>query len=214
VADRAQRALRGRAGAPARTRPRLPLRLLAQGHRRRARAPGPAARAPWRTRLPRHLPRRPAWQARARLALRHAEVRGRGAGRAPLDRPPPRRSKPGRGPRGRRFRAAPCRWPLGLPARGGGRRCRPGRERRGARRGPGRQHGTPDPAAARARPADAALPAHAAGARRRRPQALEAERRGGLRHLDALGPARGASCAEALAGWVPAWRALYNSRPQ
>ena len=29
-----------------------------------------------------------------------------------------------------------------------------------------------------------------------------------------LGPARGASCAEALAGWVPAWRALYNSRPQ
>lgn len=29
-----------------------------------------------------------------------------------------------------------------------------------------------------------------------------------------LGPAAGASCAEALAGWVPAWRALYNSRPQ
>ena len=29
-----------------------------------------------------------------------------------------------------------------------------------------------------------------------------------------LGPAAGDSCAEALAGWVPAWRALYNSRPQ
>jgi glutamyl-Q tRNA(Asp) synthetase len=29
-----------------------------------------------------------------------------------------------------------------------------------------------------------------------------------------LGPATAASCAAALAGWVPEWRALYNSRPQ
>jgi glutamyl-Q tRNA(Asp) synthetase len=28
-----------------------------------------------------------------------------------------------------------------------------------------------------------------------------------------LGPATAASCAAALAGWVPEWRALYNSRP-
>jgi len=29
-----------------------------------------------------------------------------------------------------------------------------------------------------------------------------------------LGPAAAGHCAEALAGWVPQWRALYNSRPQ
>ncbi|MDQ0068372.1 glutamyl-Q tRNA(Asp) synthetase [Variovorax boronicumulans] len=29
-----------------------------------------------------------------------------------------------------------------------------------------------------------------------------------------LGPATATSCAAALAGWVPEWRALYNSRPQ
>jgi glutamyl-Q tRNA(Asp) synthetase len=28
-----------------------------------------------------------------------------------------------------------------------------------------------------------------------------------------LGPAAAPSCAAALAGWVPEWRALYNSRP-
>ena len=65
---------------------------------------------------------------------------------------------------GRRLRAAARRRPVGLPAGGGGRRRRAGHHRRRARRGPGRQHRAPDPAAARARPADAALPAHAAGA--------------------------------------------------
>lgn len=58
---------------------------------------------------------------------------------------------------------------------------------------------------------------------------LEAERRGGLRHRHARGRARRARggrararpgprwrclVRQALAGWVPAWRALYNSRPQ
>jgi glutamyl-Q tRNA(Asp) synthetase len=43
--------------------------------------------------------------------------------------------------------------------------------------GSGRQHAAPDPSATRARVADARLPAHAAGARRRWRETLEAERR-------------------------------------
>ena len=62
----------------------------------------------------------------------------------------------------------------GLPARGRRRRCGAGHHRRRARRGPGRQHGAADPAAAPARPADAALPALPLVLARRR-EAVEAD---------------------------------------
>ena len=70
----------------------------------------------------------------------------------------------GRQRRGRRLRAEARRRLLGLSARGGGRRRRAGHHRRGARRRPARFDAAADPAAARARPADAALCASAAGA--------------------------------------------------
>lgn len=36
---------------------------------------------------------------------------------------------------------------------------------------------------------------------------------GDAAHMLGLGPATAGHCADALAGWVPQWRALYNSRP-
>lgn len=36
---------------------------------------------------------------------------------------------------------------------------------------------------------------------------------GAAAHMLGLGPATARHCADALAGWVPQWRALYNSRP-
>ncbi len=135
--------LPGGAAAAAGRRPGLPLRLHAPRHRRRLGRARRRAPAPRRAHLPRHLPRGPARQAGARLALPR---RRRGA----LARPPPGPAAAGRGPRGRRLRAQARRRPVGLPAGGGGGRRRAGHHACRARRGPGRQHGAPDPAAARA----------------------------------------------------------------
>jgi hypothetical protein len=124
----------------------LPLRLHAPGHRPRAGGFGPAARAPWRTGLPRHLPRRPARPApRAPGAAGH-----HGRQRRHLAGPPAGPAVAGRGPRGRRLRAQARRRPVGLPAGRGGRRRGPGHHGHRARRRPGRQHGAANPAAARA----------------------------------------------------------------
>ena len=176
----------------------LRLRLLAQRHRCRAGRARRAARAPRRAVYPGTcrdgLHGKPA--RAVRLRTRHAGV---GPRIDWLDR----RLGPhdaGRGARGRRLRAQARRRPVGLPAGGGGRR----RLRRAS----------PTSCAAKTWPTTRArqillqralalptpqLPAHAAGAGRRRPQAVQAERRAGHRPERPAGRAarRGARAAVA-----------------
>ena len=85
-----------------------------------------------------------------------------------------------------------------------------------ARRRPGRQHGAPDPLQRRLGVPHAELPAHAAGARRRRREAVEAERRAGARRCaDPLRALRRAAArarprpprhGPGVLGGCPAWR--------
>ena len=137
-------------------------------------------------------------------------------------RPQARAAAAERGARGRRLRAQARGRPVGLPARRRGRRRPAGHHADRARRGPRRQHRPPDPPAAGARPTDAALPAHAAGAGRQWRKAFQAERRAAA-GLAASRCARSmpprtrwawrssrASVAEALASWQAQWRDSYN----
>src|SRR5690606_30100334 len=115
-----------------------------------------------------------------------------------LRRPPAGAGPPGRGERGGRLRPAARRWLLGLPVGRGGGRCRAGHHRRGPRRRPARLHRAPDPAAARARAADPALPAPAAAAGRKRRQAVQVQCRaaaGSVRSAAAAAPVLGAAGA-------------------
>ena len=151
---------------------RLPLQPQRPGRQRRhpSRAASPGARA------------RDAGDPAARAAGTRSASTTRIQGRVSQDV----------GARGRRLRAQARRRLLGLPARGGGRRRRAGHHRRGARRRPARFDPAADPAAARARPADAALRAPAAGGRRAGPQAVQIARRaaGGRRRSAAGACAR------------------------
>src|SRR5690606_37247905 len=158
AAERAQRHLSGCARSPAGLGHGLPLFLQPQRAGRGRRYPSP---------LRHHRAPTASGGAAAGGRWQPCGIRGRPAGTL----------RPGRGPRGRRLRAAARRRLLGLPAGGGGRRRRTGRHRCGAWRRPAGLHPAPDPAPARARPALPTLPVPAAAVGCRQPQTVQVQRR-------------------------------------
>src|SRR2546423_1081347 len=103
------------------------------------------------------------------IAWLSARARG---GRAVLrteDLDSPRADGSGPADRGRRFRRVEVGGYAGVPAGGGGGRCRPGGDRGGARRRPGAVHAPAAAAVPGAGPGAAAVRSRAAGGRPRRP---------------------------------------------
>ena len=176
----------------------LSVQLFAGATSARRSGPRRGACTPRRARLSGHLSRRPATARRARSFRLRTD--------SPARRSPGTTGDWARSARmsraGRRLRAQARRRPVGLPAR----RSWSTTPRRAS---PTSCAARTWPTTPRARsscstagPADAALPAHAAGARGRRREAVEADRRRPL-----ASPRRGSPCAAPPPCWVHAgWR--------